>query len=250
MIAKYVTIIDQCCELLIRYQKLLSDALAKGGQQDDPPAVMLLRTLDFGLRTGRGMKLLVLADPANALLACSLLRGFFESAVRVLWASRTLPSADNPWSLLQKHWATEDLKWAEDAKHFPSLAEHAECIRKCRQEVLDRTDGEKLRLQIMQMLRDIQEADVAEELMDVGCRDAEFAYGNVYRLLCQPAHGHPVAIGNQKTDAWVRRASVGFVMATSWALQACCHVAAKDPKAEIDGVTKQLIDLLLEDANG
>ena len=101
----------------------------------------------------------------------------------------------------------------------------------------------------MQMLRDIEQADVAEEITGAGRRDAEFAYANVYRLLCQPAHGHPVAIGNEKADAWLRHATFGFTMATSFALQACCHVGAADPKAEIEGVAKQMMDILREEQN-
>lgn len=250
MTRRTLDILSQCQRMLEKYRQLLDESLRKGDRQDDPQAVMLLRTFDFGIRTAKAVEVLLESDGQNGMFVCTLCRAFFEAAVRVLWASRTLPNADNPWVLLQKHWATEDLKWADDAKEFPELAEHAECIRKCRQEVLDRADGKRVTLSIMKMLRDIQQADIAEELREAGRKDAEFAYANVYRLLCQPAHGHLVAIGNTKSGAFLIHARIGFAMATSWLLQACCHVGVADPKAEIEAITKLIIDILKKEQNG
>ncbi len=239
-----IEILDNCCKLLSEYQTILTDALRKGNQQCDPQAVMILRTFDFGLRTGQSMKLLIKADATNALFACTLCRAFFEAAVRMLWASRTLPNNTNPWECLQKHWATVDLKWTDEAKGFPELVEYAETIRQCRQEILDRTDGKRMSLSIPKCLYDIQQADVMENLREAGKQDAEFAYTNVYRLFCRPAHGHIVEIGNQNTDSSLTLAYNGFARATSWLLQACCHIVVEDTKAEIERIVKLITGIL------
>jgi hypothetical protein len=109
---KIVAILKECEARLVEHRQLLQEALEKGGQQNEPPAVMIIRAMDFGLQTIKAVDLLVAADVSNSLFACTLARAFFEAAVRVLWASRTLPGQQHPWVRLQVYWANEDLKWA------------------------------------------------------------------------------------------------------------------------------------------
>ncbi len=99
-------------------------------------------------------------------------------------------------------------------------------------------------LSILHMLRDIQQADIIEELRGADRRDTEYHYTNVYRLLCQPAHGHPVAIANQKAETFLVQACFGFAISTSWLIQACCHVSTTDAKSKIDEALKQIAAIL------
>ena len=52
---KISAIVEECRVRLCKHRELLHHALEKGGQQDDPPAVMLMRTVDFGLQTMKAL---------------------------------------------------------------------------------------------------------------------------------------------------------------------------------------------------
>lgn len=236
------TSMEQCRQLLQDYRDILDRCLRKSGQHDDAQAIMLLRGFEFGLRTVQGMDVLTAADEDNALLACTLCRPFYETAVRLLWASRT----HNGWQRLQAHWAKEDVKWAREAERIPSVAEHAKRIREAREDVLHRTDGYGNSFgplpNMRQMLREITEHDVADGLLTEGDGVAEFDYTNFYRILCQAAHGHMVAIG--RPCSFRRHARCGALMAAWALLQACCHVAAGDLESEIKVAGKRVMRIL------
>ena len=138
---KISAIVEECRVRLCKHRELLHHALEKGGQQDDPPAVMLMRTVDFGLQTMKALELLTADGDCNALAACAATRAFFEAATRILWAS-TSPESQNPWVRLQVYWAVEDLKWANAANAFKDLKSHAEVIRVAREDVRNREDLE------------------------------------------------------------------------------------------------------------
>lgn len=236
--------LDECRKLLEEYRALLMDCLHKGDQEDDPGALMLTGGFDFGIRTLGGMVVLIEADEDNVLLACTLCRPFFETAVRLLWAART----HNGWQRLQVHWANEDVKWAREAEQIPSVAEHAKTIRTAREKVLSRTDEDGNRVEpppnMQQMLREIEVHDVGQGLRKECDGAAESAYTNVYRILCQAAHGHMVAIG--RPGSFRRHARCGALMATSALLQACCHVVAGDAKREIEAAGQRVMAILEE----
>ncbi len=240
---KITAILKECEARLLEHRQLLQEALEKGGQQDDPPAVMIIRTMDFGLQTIKAVDLLVKTDISNSLLACTLTRAFFEAAVRVLWACRTLPGSQHPWIRLQVYWATEDLKWAKSAKNAPELAEHAESIRMAREEVRNRTDskGEAVTPapNIRDMLGEIEKANVARGL-GTGRLSADYLYTNLYRILSEPAHGHPGALGKKKPDTFLPHARIGLVVASGYLLEASCHVGTTDPQKEIAALAARI----------
>ena len=155
---RLVAILNECEDRLEEHRVLLKDALEKGGQQDEPQATMLMRIMEFGLQTIKAVHLLVTTDVSNALLACTLTRAFFEAAVRILWASRSLPGAQNLWARLQAYWIREDLKWANAARSSSELSNHAETIRKDRQKALRDVAIEPAQ-GIYDMLRGIEKAN-------------------------------------------------------------------------------------------
>jgi hypothetical protein len=55
-------------------------------------------------------------DEGNAVLACTLLRSFYELAVRLLWASKE----PDGWWRLNVYFADEAEKWANDFQDWLS----------------------------------------------------------------------------------------------------------------------------------
>lgn len=232
-------VLDKCTELLKTYRSHSREALEKGNQQEDPPAVMLLRSFEFGLRTIAGIKSLLANDRDNALLACTLCRPFYETGTRLLWASR----APDGWLRLQKHWAKEDQKWAREARSFPKIAQAAQDVFNNRQEVLDRLDKEgRPAPSIQQMLQEIEDCDHSTGQLDEAISTAGYDYTNIYRRLSQGAHGHMVAIG--RPADYLDFAVYGTVKATSADLRATCYLGASDPGAEIQGLHAELIEAI------
>jgi hypothetical protein len=247
---KLLTILKECEARLAEHRQLLQEALKQGDQQDEPQAVMLMRTVDFGLQTIKAVDLLVGDDASNVLAACAATRAFFEAALRILWAARSLPDAQNPWARLQVYWAVEDLKWANAASDFEGMKDHAEVIRGGRQEVRDRQDAEGKPIQsappIIEMLREIKEANHLQGLGTEGGLDRDYIYTNVYRMLCRAAHGHPEALQADKSITYLRFARVGLVLAASYLLEASCHVRTADPKTEIEALAARIVTIAEE----
>ncbi len=247
---KISAILEEYRARIAEHRQLLHHALEKGGQQREPQAVMLMRTVEFGLQTMNAVELLTADDASQAVAACAATRAFFEAAVRALWATRSSPDSQNPWARLQVYWALEDLKWANAASDFKELEDHADIVRAARQEVRDRRDAEGKPIQtappIIEMLREIDEANRAQGLGTEGCLERDYVYTNIYRLLSQGAHGHPLALRTEKNDWYLRHARIGLVMAASYLLEASCHVGATDPKGEIEALATRILGIANE----
>jgi len=238
--------LNSCLGLLTEYGIAFGQYLAKSEQQDDPAEIMITRAFDLGLLTGEAMIALCQVREENAALACTLCRPFFESSLRVLWASRALPEAPDPWERLQKYWATEELKWADEAKAIDSSKDIAETVRQRNQEILDRTDGKRESLSIPHMMGEVDKRDVSDELMPKDGKNADWAYPNIYRQLCKAAHGHPSTIGFYSPGFLLNLAANSFVMATSFLIRAVCHFAGGDnERAEIVKTTERIKAILV-----
>ncbi len=205
---------------------------------------MLRRAFNFGRRTIGAIQVLLQAGHENALFACILCRPCYEAALRVLWASRT----PEGWQRLQSYYADQDRKWAQEAQNIPSVSVIARKTLANSQEILKRThdNGKKFppAPNIEQTLREIEQQDVQQNLREADSTSAAFDYTNVYRFLSQAVHGHMSVIGQMKSSAFLRHATMTPVMVTSLLLQACCHIATCDPKKEIELAAKKIVELL------
>ena len=229
------TRLEMCVDLLVEYGSALKALLKAGGQTREPPAIALQRAFGFGQATIEAMRLLLPTDKYASLMQ-TLCRPYFELTALLLWAARTTDG----WQRLQTLWVDANKKWAQEAVNLPPIAEHAKAILKGAEEVLDRKDASGNPYDpappINQVLKTIEEQNVAEGLAESGRQSAKFQYTVVYRMLCRPAHGHIQAL-NLLPDAVRRHAATSAVVATWMLLQAFCHVqpAERDKCLETAG---------------
>jgi len=236
--------LKDCQGILAEYQGALREGLRLSEQEDDVPAVMLQRAFDFGVRTISAALVLMQDGDRHSVFVSIVCRPFYELSTRLLWATR----APGGWQRLQAYWASEDMKWAREAETMPPLDAHARAVGAARQEVLARTDpgGEVYSPApvVQQLLQEIQAHDLAEGIQDRGSDAAAFNYANVYRILCRGAHAHMAAIAPEKPEAVVLHAATAVVLATWMLVQAFLHVAAADPKKEIEVVGRRFIEIM------
>lgn len=91
------------------------------------------------------------------------------------------------------------------------------------------------------LLREIEEADKKEGLRDQSKEDAVFQYPNMYRFLCHAAHGHMAKLRFPKN--MMSHARWANFIATWALLLAVCHVAATDPKHEIESFSAHMLQM-------
>ena len=239
-----IAVLTDCRVVLAEHAEIMKQVVVASSRQNEPPAIMFQRAFDFGLQTIDAIIRLLSDGEDFALHACTLCRPFYETAVRLLWASRT----PDGWQRLQAYFANEDRKWADEAKRIPSTAEVAASTREHRQGILDRTDetGERFAPApgMQQLLRDVVKHDMIEGIREESDRAADFDYTNVYRFLCKAAHGHMISLG--RPAGFLRHAKYGTIMAAWSLLQAHCHIGAKDCKKEIDVIGKTLMKIIEE----
>lgn len=239
-----IAALTDCRSNLAEHAAIMKQAVGAGDQQAEPPAIMFQRAFDFGLQAIDAIIRLLGDGEQYALHACTLCRPFYETAVRLLWASRT----PDGWQRLQAYYANEDRKWADEARRISSTAEIAASTRQHREEILERTDetGEKFCIApgMQQLLRDVVKHDMIEGIREESDRSADFDYTNVYRFLCKAAHGHMTSLG--RPASLLRHAKYGTIMAIWCLLQAQCHVGAKDFSKEIDVIGKKLMKIIEE----
>jgi len=235
-----INTLDQLDLLLQKYWCILEDCLRKGNQQNDPEAVMMLRGIHYGTRTLNAIRILLLSDSENAFCAASLARGIFEASIRLLWATRTLNGSQNHWERLQKYWALEEKKWANQAIHFPETRQHAVQIKTARSDILN--NDIKKAPSIDQMLKEIDKADQEEQLKG-NDSIAEFTYANCYRMLCRASHAHLAALHRKAINDFIGQTCIACLLATNWYCQAICHIAASDTKAEVENIVKQILHI-------
>ena len=181
-------------------------------------------------------------DVKNALLVCTLVRAFYEAAVRLHWASR----APDGWQRLQAYFANEERKWANEAKGIQATASPAIATAKRSQEILDRTDrsGKKYKPapNMKQLLQELVGVDVVQGIQEKENRTADFNYTNVYRFLCKAAHGSMTAL--REPAEFLRHAKFGMIMAICSLLQAHCHVGVADYKQEVEKIGQQMVKII------
>jgi len=239
-----IRIWQQCDAMLEQYWHSMNQAFRNGAQETEAPAIMFRRGVEFARSTIRACIALLELGEENSIFVCTLCRAFYEVSVRLLWAART----KHGWERLQAYWANEDRRWAEEARLIPQTKQIAESTLRDSQSLLERKDAGGQRIEpappIQQLLRDIVEQNVAGGVREESKDAADFDYTNVYRFLCNAAHGHIISIG--RPAQFLRHARYAITMATWCLLQACVHSAWNDPKTELDSVLVQLRNLIRE----
>ncbi len=240
-VSSTLDVLRECQQLLDEYGDKMNKFLVCSAQQNEPRAIMFQRALEFARRTLAGMEILIEKEKANALLACTLCRPFYETAIRLLWASRR----PDGWERLQAFYADQDRKWANEAKDIAATAQVGKhCLGESK-EILGRTDecGKKFHPapRMEDLLHEVVEADVNGGLRDESDDAHKFDYTNVYRWLCRPSHGHMQALG--RPESFVAHAKFAAVMGTSSVVKAWVHVSTDDPKEEINAVGGRILKI-------
>lgn len=131
------SIFDDSVALLEKFATVFPRPADACGQSVQPAIRMLALGVDHGLRTTRGVKRLLADGEGNFVLACTLLRPFYELSVRLLWASR----ATDGWRRLYACYAKEDERWARNSLGIPVIASLAQEVLTRSQEVLAWNDA-------------------------------------------------------------------------------------------------------------
>lgn len=240
-IQSVIRVLDGCEVLRGKYAKIFSCSIAKSNQEYDPPAIILKRVFEFGRLTLAGMRVLLESAEreGNAILACTLVRPYYEAATRVLWASR----APYGWDRLITYHAKEDLKWAKEAQRFPGTSELAGRKIEEASKLLDRKDDAGRPFDpappLPQLLKESAEQNVREGLTMTDPNDSSgYEYSNLYRWLCRPAHGHVCALAIP--SGYLRHTGASAIGATCMLLQAYYHACAPDPVSEITKIGHEI----------
>ena len=240
MINSIIDTVNQLRNLLEEYNALMLTALAKGDQENDPPALMLQRGFKFAQSTLCAVALLAQArDGEYGLQACTLSRPLFEIAARLLWATR----ADDGWERLQYYWADEDRKWAQGMRnHSSSNVQHLDNLLNNRREILNRHNEQNVQSppNIEQTLQEIEQHDIADELVAGGKKLGKLHYDMIYRSLCRPAHGHISALGVADAQGLWSYSRYGIILGSGWVIEAICHVGPENPRAEIEKLVERI----------
>lgn len=237
-LGELITVLEKC-------GGVLCERVNGAGQQDDPPAIAFRRAFDFGCSTLRSAAL-VLRARHDYLSSITLVRGFFELAMRMFWASRE-PSG---WQRFQVYYVGQDKTWAVEARASDGWRELADRILTIADDILGRLGPngkpyESMPRNLGQIMQDNEDRDIREGQIDERpAGGARFQYTQVYRMMCRPAHGNvfPLMVECPKPD--LRHLVIGAGLAVSALLRATCVVAADDEQTESEATTKQVLDII------
>ena len=149
-----------------------------------------------GRTTVEAMIVLAERNDEYGVCAPTLCRPFYELATRLLWAAR----APDGWQRLLVSWFKQNLKWADRLVGLPMpiTVQTAEQLRDQAREGLSRKDqggnAYKAAPDMWETLRQIEQEDVRDGVLQEGQKIAERRYAQAWIMLCRPAHGHVGAI--------------------------------------------------------
>ena len=228
-------VLDDCAALLEKHSAALPRPDAAGSQSAESAIRMLWLAGDHGLRTIRGMARLLRDDEGNAVLACTLLRPFYELSIRLLWASRE----PDGWRRLVVYFATEIRKLANDCKDSPNpgIAELASKLLQRDRGVEKWKDSSGNAVRPAPNIRTILEEIVGHDAQ----RGSPFAhaglgkqqYSILYRILCRASHAHIEAIGGAFDGMYSAYACVGALNAAAHYLTAFIYHTSQSPVKDV-----------------
>lgn len=237
------TILDETAALLERYSTAFPAPDDVIGQPEHLTILLLWLARDHGLRTIRGMSHLLQDDENNAVLACTLLRPFYELSVRLLWASR---EADG-WRRLFTYYVKENKKSAIKAKNFqnPRIVKIANEEMQSIQEIESWRDADgnsiKPAPDMRQILLDIENYEAQNSSTTSQDNWGQIYYTILYQILCRASHAHIETITGERYNMYLYIAGAGSEKATVNLLQAFIHQTQQPLKDDID---KEVLSLL------
>lgn len=127
--------LETLIRLLEGCRSIFTEKVEQSHQENDPPAIAFQRAFPFGANTLRSTVLL-LKQRKDYLSGITLVRGFFELAMRLFWASRE-PSG---WNRLQVYYVEQDKTYFNEIKVHEKFEKSATHCLDLATEVLARKD--------------------------------------------------------------------------------------------------------------
>ena len=244
-------ILDDCAALLEKHSTAFPQPDSVGGKLAEPALDMLWLGMVHALRTIRGMTRLLREDDGNVVLACTLLRSFYELSARLLWASRE----PDGWRRLQMCFAREITKWANDCRGSPNPG-----IAKLASEMLQSQNGIaqwkdslgndlKPAPGIQQILDGVESHDRQKGLPSGHGNSGQRMYAILYRILCRASHAHIEVLTGEFDEMYSYHAGVGACCAAANLLAAFIYRTEQSPDAVVSKMLAEFSPLLRRCAN-
>jgi len=240
-------VLDDCAALLEEYSKAFLPPDSDRGAAVAFADHILRLARDHGLRTIRGMNLLLREDKGNIVLACALLRPFYELSVRLLWASRE----PDGWRRLEFYFANEIRKWAKGCQDSPSAGLSmlgASLLQEYRKDEVKKwrdASGKAIRPApaIDQILNGIEGHDAPTDRTG-GKNSGRLIYTGFYRTICRASHAHIEPLVGRFDKAYLYVAGYGACLAVPVLLAAAIYYYSKSPRADVSSVYGRFLPLL------
>lgn len=225
---KPAEILNDCIVMLKGYGHELQKMIQESGQHADRQPQIILIMFDFAQQSFEA-SILMIENGINTLFMAPIARTLFESSTRLLWAVRH----EYGWQRLWEYWAKQVRTWARENKLLnPGDAFIAKLVEQS-EEAADHwkqvaKDGVHPMPSFDGVLKDIHDREVEFGISQTDSNIANYTYTNVYRVLCNPTHGHIDAVrkGLKRPDAFLFMTVVGDILATDALIQALCFCAS------------------------
>ena len=239
-------ILDDCIALLQKHVATFprSDTLTQ--QTTRAVRVVLELSMDYAIQTAQWMCRILHEGPDGAVLACTLLRSFYENSVRVLWAS----TETDGWKRLFAYYALEKEKWANKALNsqnteIVALAQNE--LQWC-QHIKSWRDSNgnpfSVAPDIQKLLDDIEAHEAQNSAGSSNTNWGRRYYTFLYRILCRASHAHLEAITGEVNSLYVSTAYIGALTASTNLLQAFIHHSSASAQGDIIAMLNEFRPLL------
>jgi hypothetical protein len=239
-------ILEKAANLLEKYCSSFPKPDDYIGQPEHTTITTLWLAKEHGLRTIHWISRLLQEDKSNAVLACILLRSYYELSVRLLWASRE----PDGWLRLFTYYAQEKKKWASIAINStnPDIVKLANDELQGVQKIEKWSDSHGNRIKstpdIRQILADIERHETQNNPSSASNSWGEGYYIGLYLILCRSSHAHIEAIAGEVNRMYLFQAYVGALTSTTNLLQAFIYYTSKSSHDDISSMLKAFGPLL------
>ncbi len=218
------------------------------GKPEHPKIITLWLAMDHGLRTIRSMSRILKNDENDVVLACILLRPFFELSVRLLWAS----CETDGWIRLFASYTNESKKWADglkkisvpgiDKKAIDKIADNE--LQEC-QEFANCKDSRGIPIKKAPDFRKfLDDLDIENNPLRVHGNWGRVHYVLLYQMLCHASHTHIKTLTRELDRIYLSFISIGAFTAAGNLLLAFMHQTSKSPKINIQNIYPSLLQWL------
>lgn len=233
-----LSILDDCAALLEKHSTAFPRPESVGDKPAEPALHMLWLGMVHALRTIRGMTRLLREDDGNVVLACTLLRSFYEVSARLLWASRE----PDGWRRLQMYFAKEIQTWANDCRGSPNpdIAKLANELLQSQEgvEQWKSPSGDDLQRapRMKEILEGIESHDRQKGPPSSHGNSGQRMYAILYRILCRASHAHIEALTGEFDEMYSYHAGVGACCAAANLLAAFIYRTKQSPDTVVSNM--------------